>query len=93
MNVSGFTSLNNLTTILSSLNVYGFTTLDNDTSINASLYLSGLNVLETLKRHETGLSTLHNFRSDNSLAIIKLDDEPTNVKGINPNNEIKFKSH
>ncbi len=72
MNVGGFTTFKNNTTLLSSLQVSGITTLNNDTNINGPLNVSGLNVLNVLNNHETGLSTLYNFRSDNSNAMVIL---------------------
>ena len=74
LNVSGFATLSNNTTINGTLNVSGFTILSNNTTINGSLYLSGLNVLETLNIHGTGLSTLYNFRSDNQDALVTKDN-------------------
>jgi hypothetical protein len=44
-NVSGTTTLNNITTINSSLNVSGTTTLNNITTINSSLNVSGTTTL------------------------------------------------
>jgi hypothetical protein len=72
LNVSGFTTLNNDTTILSALNVSGFTTLNNDINIYGQLNVSGLHVLDVLNIHKTGLSTLYNFRSDNSNSFVRL---------------------
>jgi hypothetical protein len=40
LNISGFTTLSNITTINSSLNVSGKTTLNNFTTINAPLYIN-----------------------------------------------------
>ena len=41
LNVSGFTTLNNNVTLISSLNVSGFTTLSNNTTIYGTLNISG----------------------------------------------------
>ncbi len=92
LNVSGFATLSNKTTINGTLNVSGFTILSNNTTINGSLYLSGLNVLETLNIHGTGLSTLYNFRSDNQDALVTKDsaDFSTLIHGVYPGAEIKF---
>jgi hypothetical protein len=92
LNVSGFATLSNNTTINGTLNVSGFTILSNNTTINGSLYLSGLNVLETLNIHGTGLSTLYNFRSDNQDALVTKDssDFSTLIHGVYPGAEIKF---
>ncbi len=45
MNVSGFSTLNNTTTLVSSLNVSGFTRLNNNTTIISSLNVSGFSTL------------------------------------------------
>ena len=65
LNVSGFTTLNNNATLLSSLNVSGFTTLNNNTSIFGTLNVSGftrLNNTTTLlsSLNVSGLTTLNN---------------------------------
>jgi hypothetical protein len=45
LDVSGFTTLNNNTTLLSSLNVSGFTTLNDNTTLLSSLNISGFGKL------------------------------------------------
>jgi len=56
LNVSGSTTLNNNTTLLSSLNVSGFTTLNNNTTLLSSLNVSGFT---RLNNNTTLLSSLN----------------------------------
>ena len=45
MNISGFTTLNNNTTLLSTLNVSGITLLNNNTTLLSSLNISGRTII------------------------------------------------
>ena len=77
LNVSGFTTLDNDTNINGSLNISGLNVLNvlnsfgtNITNLNNSITQNQ----NQINIHETGLSTLYNFRSDNEDALVKLID-------------------
>jgi len=87
-------SLLNYVSINSLLYVSGLTILNNATSINSSLYVSGVNVLNSLNTHNTGLSTLINFRSDNPQAIVTQNTAySTLVHGVYSGSEIIFDTY
>ena len=83
---SGFTILNNRTTLLSSLNVSGNTkfndtsilsslnvsgnTYFNNVSVNSYLYVSGNNILDSLGYLNSSVSTLSELRADNIYTMI-----------------------
>ncbi len=63
--------------------------MNSDADMYASLYISDWNILETWYTHETGSSSLHNFRSDNPDAVIGPESTPL-IHGVFSGSEIKF---
>ena len=72
MNISGFTTLNNNTTIISSMNISGFATLNNKTTLLSSLNVSGRTIMG---------SNIYDY-SDSILEINKNLNIRNNVPGL-----------
>jgi hypothetical protein len=70
LNVSGYTTLKNKTTLLSSLNVSGFTTFDNNTTLISSLNVSGYSTLNNTSLISSSTLNVSRYSTLNNTTLI-----------------------
>ena len=75
------------------LNISGFNVLTVLNSFGTSITNLNSSVIQNQNQtnsHETGLSTLYNFRSNNENTLVTLENDSTIIHGRTPASEIQF---